>query len=97
MQKYGSKGLAIFQINNDGASQGSTPTTLQLMAWVDYYKAAGASGIDPKRRSSKFYYDGGASVSIPYNFILDAKTRKVLEKKVSAANVEARIQYHLNK
>ena len=58
MQKYGSKGLAIFQINNDGASQGTTPTTVQLMAWVDYYKAAGASGIDPKRRSSKFYYDG---------------------------------------
>ena len=97
MQNYGSKGLAIFQINNDGPKQQSAPTTVQLMSWVDYYKAAGASGIDPNRRSSKFYYDGAASVSIPYNFILDAKTRKVLEKKVSAANVEARIQYYLNK
>lgn len=97
MTKYGSKGLAIFQINNDGASKGTSPTTAQLKAWVDYYKAAGCSGIDPKRRSSKYYFDGSASVSIPYNFILDAKTRKVLEKQVSAANVEARIQYYLSK
>jgi len=97
MQKYGPKGLAIFQVNNDGPAQGSTPTTAQLKAWVKVYKAAGASGIDPKRRSSKLYYDNGNAVSIPYNFIIDAKTRKMLEKKVSANDVEARISYHLNK
>lgn len=96
MSTYGSKGLAIFQVNNDGAIKGNKPNTSELVAWVKIYKAAGASGIDPRRRSSQYYYSG-ATVSIPYNFILDAKTRKILERNVSAATLTSRFDYWLNK
>ena len=94
MTKYGPKGLMIFQVNNDGTSQGQSPTAAQLEGWVKIYKAAGISTIDPRRNVSKYYYDGG-QVGIPYNIIIDAKTMKVLEKKVSASKVEAALQKYL--
>ena len=67
------------------------PTAPQLNGWVSIYKAAGASGIDPRRHSSKYYYSGG-TVGIPYNIILDAKTLKVLEKKISYTKLEPLFQ-----
>ena len=102
MQKYGAKGLAIFQVNNDGTPKStqfnpSPPTTKQLASWVSYNNAAGASGIDPTRRITKYYYAGpGTKIGIPYNFIIEAKTRKILEKAVSRAALEDRIKYYLN-
>ena len=95
MTKYGPKGLMIFQVNNDGTGQGTTPTTAQLEGWVKLYKAAGISTIDPRRNVSKFYYDGTGKVGIPYNIIIDAKTRKVLAKKVSASAVTAALDKYL--
>ena len=95
MSKYGPKGLMIYQVNNDGPSQGSTPTPTQLEGWVKLYKAAGISTIDPRRNVSRFYYDGSGKVGIPYNIIIDAKTLKVLEKQVSYSKVESTIQKYL--
>ncbi len=96
MTKYGPKGLMIYQVNNDGTGQGTTPTTAQLEGWVKTYKAAGISTIDPRRNVSKFYYDGSGKVGIPYNIIIDAKTRKVLVKKVGLSQVESTIAKYLN-
>ena len=95
MTKYGPKGLMIFQVNNDGKSKGSKPTPAQLEEWVKTYKAAGISTIDPRRNVSKYYYDGTGKVGIPYNIIIDAKTMKVLEKKVSASQIETMLKKYL--
>ena len=94
MTKYGPKGLMIFQVNNDGTKPGTTPTVAQMDNWVKTYKAAGISTIDPRRNVSKYYYSGG-KVGIPYNIIIDAKTLKVLEKKVSYTKIEAALQKYL--
>ena len=42
------------------------------------------------------YYDGSGKVGIPYNIIIDAKTRKVLVKKVGLSQVESTIAKYLN-
>jgi hypothetical protein len=92
MTKY--PGLMIYQISNDGISRGSPPNKTGLDAWVAAYKPAGVSGIDPLRRSSKIYYTGG-SVGIPYNIIVDAKTRKILKKKVPLSSLEPVLSQYL--
>jgi hypothetical protein len=95
LQSYGSKGLAIFQVINDGIKQGMDPDADDLANWVSSYTPAGTTGIDPRARSAKFYLNGSPTVSIPYNIIIDAKTRKILEKEVSYTNLETTIQTYL--
>ncbi len=56
--------------------------------WISAYGSATATGLDPNRTVSKFYikYDSTKKAwvgAIPHNIIIDAKTRKVLEAKVS--------------
>ena len=95
MKTYGPKGLAIFQVINDGTSKGQRPTKPQLDGWNKIYKPAGACGLDPRRVSTKYYYSGGP-VGIPYNILLDAKTRKIVEKKVPASQLTSMFQKYLN-
>ncbi len=95
MTKYGPKGLMIYQVNNDGTSQGSTPTAAQLEGWVKMYSAAGISTIDPRRNVSKYYYDGTGKVYLPYNILIDATNMKILEKGFKASQIESMFQKYM--
>lgn len=76
MKKYESKGLLIFQALYDGAAQGTLPTLTLLGQWIGMAKPLGVIGIDPARDAGPYNTAG----TTPLNMLLDAKTRKVLEK-----------------
>jgi hypothetical protein len=90
---YGSKGLLIFQTLFDSDKQGTRPSVALLNAWVKAFKPTGACGIDPARNSVTYNTDG----TTPLNLIVDAKTRKVLEKfnAFSMTTVETKIKTQL--
>jgi thiol-disulfide isomerase/thioredoxin len=96
MKKYRANGLTIFQVLFDGANPGDDPTKTFLDKWITptkinlgtaadpYYvflNPQGACGIDPERLIEPYNSGTGPDAgSTPLNFILDAKTRKVLAK-----------------
>jgi len=75
---YGEKGLVVFQtlIDDDNQTSPKPPTIALLDAWVKALSPVGACGLDPERISAPYDTDG----TLPTNLILDAKTRKVLDK-----------------
>jgi len=95
MQTYGAKGLMIFQTLDDSDDQTThkLPTFQLLDAWVAALSPAGAVGLDPNGDSTTLNTGG----TVPLNMILDAKTRKVLEKTngYSQATIDSQIQKHL--
>ena len=92
---YGSQGLVIFQtlIDDDSQTNPKPPTITLLDAWVNTLKPAGACGLDPERISMPYNTDG----TLPLNLILDAKTRKVLDKSngFSITTAEGKIKLYL--
>jgi hypothetical protein len=73
-----------------------------LNQWITAYGSATAAGLDVGRLTSQFYvkYDTTKSAwvgSVPSNIILDAKTRKVLEKGFSYSQIPTLVEKHLNK
>lgn len=93
MKTYGSKGLMIYQVLTDSATQGKAADPAFLTTWISGYKPMGACGIDPRKLSSQYNAKG----TIPMNMVLDAKTLKVLEKwnGGSATTTEAKIKKYL--
>lgn len=107
MTKYSAKGLMIFQVSNAGPVNTNPPTTPKLTDidnWVAAYKPAGATGIDPRRRTTPYYVYYGKDSSgksgwigaVPYNFIIDAKTRKILWRGGYSSSFETTFSQYLN-
>jgi len=73
-----SKGVVIFQTLFDGFKKGqwTFPNHQVLKGWINGLKPQGIIGVDPERNSIPINTSG----STPLNMIIDAKTRKVLEK-----------------
>ena len=72
-----------------------------LTQWITAYGSATAAGLDVGRLTSKFYvkYDsskGGWVGSVPSNIIIDAKTRKVLEKGFSYTQIPTLLAKYAN-
>ena len=76
MQTYGSKGLVIVTTLTDGVKVNTPPTVGLLNNWISAYKPAGAAGIDPGNVAARYNGKG----TVPLNMIIDAKTRRVLDK-----------------
>ena len=89
------KGVVIFQVIYDGYNQKqwTVPNEKVLRSWVKGLKPQGVIGVDPERHVSPINTGG----STPLNMIIDAKTRKVLEKWNGAnmANTKMRLNKHL--
>ena len=71
-----------------------------MSAWISTYGSAHATGMDPRKRCSKYYikYDAGKGSfmgSIPANLIIDAKTMKILARNVSANQVPSKLAQYL--
>ena len=76
------------------------PTQQGLNAWISTYGSAHATGMDPRKRCSKYYlkYDAskGALVgSIPSNLLIDAKTMKILARGVSYSQLPSKFSQYL--
>ena len=80
MDKYGAKAI-IFQIliEDDNEGGGHIDTDFSL-AWIKQLGAVGVSGIDPDHTPDLWNVPG----TIPLNILIDAKTRKILEKENGA-------------
>jgi thiol-disulfide isomerase/thioredoxin len=93
MATYGPKGLAIFQVLFDDVNPGDPPTVGLLDSWVSTYKPLGSVGIDVDAESIIYNTTG----ITPVNMILDANTRKVLDKShgYSQTTLESKIKTHL--
>lgn len=76
--QFGHKGLVIFQVLYDGhnSKQWTFPSQQVLEAWIKNLKPAGVIGVDPERNCVPY----NTKNSTPVNMIIDAKTRKVLNK-----------------
>ncbi len=94
MSTYGPKGLMILQVHVRSSASAPPPKPSELDAWVSAYKPAGVCGIDPLSRVAQFTYDG-PTVTYPFNLLIDAKTRKILEKEVSSSALPASFQKYL--
>ncbi len=72
------KGVVIFQAIFDGYKKGqwTFPNEEVLKSWINGLKPQGMIGVDPERNAIPINSKG----STPLNMIIDAKTRKVLEK-----------------
>ena len=82
LAKYGDK-AAIFQILIEDDNEGGGLIDLAFsLFWIKQYGAATASGIDPDGTPDMWNLPG----SIPLNILLDAKTRKILEKENGATS-----------
>ncbi len=80
LAKYGDK-ATIFQILIENATQGSGVIDLDYsLKWIKQFKPAGASGIDPDGTPDLWNLAG----SIPLNILIDAKTRKIIDKQNGA-------------
>jgi thiol-disulfide isomerase/thioredoxin len=88
MTTYGPKGLMIVQTLFDTDTEGEPATKAFLSTWVKTFKPAGACGIDPAGNSIPFNTAG----TTPLNFILDAKTRKILSKFNTAVFLDSEIK-----
>ena len=77
MQSYGPKGLMIIQTLTDGATANTLPTVGLLNNWISAFKPAGAAGLDPGNVAARYNTKKG---TVPLNMLIDAKTRRVLEK-----------------
>jgi len=93
MKTYGPKGLAIFQAIFDAETPGDPPTVTLLDSWIKAYGPSGSVGIDVDAESIIY----NATGTTPVNMILDAKTRKVLDKShgYSQSTLESKIKTHL--
>lgn len=92
---YGDKGLVIFQtlIDDDNQTNPKPPTVTLLDAWVNMLKPVGACGLDPERVTMPY----NTASTLPLNLILDAKTRKVLDKSngFNFATAESKVKLYL--
>lgn len=91
MKKYEASGLMIVSVLVDNIKPGQRPTVSFLDSWIGSYGPNGAVGIDPPRVASQYNNTG----KIPYNVILDGKTRKVLEAFSSASGLESKLKGYL--
>lgn len=92
--------MIIFQVSNDGAAKSTPPTKANLDAWLNSIGQADAAGIDPRRRTSPLYVQysssaGGWVGSVPHNMLIDGRTLKILEKKVSPTQLTSSFQKYL--
>jgi hypothetical protein len=78
LYQYEHQGLVIFQVLYDGFSnKGWTfPDKNVLDQWNKNLKPGGVVGVDPERNCVQY----NSKNSTPLNMIIDAKTRKVLDK-----------------
>lgn len=76
LKTYGPQGLAIVQVLFDGQGKPSVATLDFAKLWIKELGAVGAVGVDPYDDTAMYNNLNGT----PLNFILDAKTRKVLDK-----------------
>ncbi len=76
LDKYGAK-AQIFQILIEDQNAGGGHIDLDFsLTWIKQLGVVGASGIDPDGTPDKWNVPG----TIPLNILIDAKTRKILEK-----------------
>ncbi len=83
MKKYGDKAM-IFQILIQDANETQNPPHIDLdfsLQWIKQFNVVGVSGIDPNGTPNLWNVPG----SIPLNILIDAKTRKILEKENGAS------------
>ena len=94
MKTYGPKGLIIIQSITDGLKMNTMPTLGLLNNWVSQFKSAGAAGLDPGNVAGRYNTKKG---TVPLNMIIDAKTRRVLEKwnEGTVAQLKSRIAARL--
>ena len=88
------------QVHNSGSYKSSPPNQSGLDAWISTYGSAHATGMDPKKRCSKYYLKYSASKgaftgSIPNNLLIDAKTMKVLARGVSYSSLPSQFGKYL--
>lgn len=80
MKTYGDR-VMIFQVLIEDDNQGGGNIDVDYsLAWIKQFGVAGTSGIDPDHTPDLWNEAG----SIPLNILIDAKTRKVLEKENGA-------------
>ena len=94
MKTYGPKGLIIIQTLTDGLKVNTAPTVGLLNNWVSQFKSAGAAGLDPGNVAARYNTKKG---TVPLNMLIDAKTRRVLEKwnEGTVAQLKSRIAARL--
>ena len=94
MKTYGPRGLIIIQTLTDGLKMNTMPTVSLLNSWVSQFNSAGAAGLDPGNVAARYNTKNG---TVPLNMIIDAKTRRVLDKwnEGTVAQLKSRIAARL--